>query len=376
MLTLAHFAIFHLYLTDGHQLAPAQPSDGPSGLPELNGGGQRFPKALSAISAIMDNGYDNRTGSDTMRWVLAITGTLISLTANAADVGPITTQVMKDQYFSSAECSKYLDGLPEPEQDTLRQLTDIIEKSQSLSFVAGRDTLLGDFQPLFEAKHLHFNTSLVNLKEKVKDSPSLLDSYEDQGYSKQISDDATTKWSEFVKSKKAKPLQANIKKFTWCRIATVAAGMGVNAQFPKNYVERASAMTNTADIGYFKVKAERGEYRNSVGTGNRFSEPKTWDGSRFYIVHASFKNMDTESRLPVEGSLFINYNGKDYEFDSVEPIMSEGYNIWFRKINPLITMKTKLVYRIPNEIYGDVYWRPGRNSDDTRLWVGVLKAAK
>ena len=311
-----------------------------------------------------------------MRWVLAIAGTLISLTANAADVGPITTQVMKDQYFSSAECSKYLDGLPEPEQATLRQLTDIIEKSQSLSFVAGRDTLLGDFQPLFEAKHLHFNTSLVNLKEKVKDSPNLLDSFEDQGYSKQISDDATTKWSDFVKSKKAKPLQANIKKFTWCRIAAVAAGMGVNAQFPKSYVERASAMTNTADIGYFKVKAERGEYGNSVGTGNRFSEPKAWDGSRFYIVHASFKNMDTESRLPVEGSLFINYNGKDYEFDSVEPIMTEGYNIWFRKINPLITMKTKLVYRIPNEIHGDVYWKPGRNSDDTRLWVGVLKAAK
>lgn len=115
MLTLAHFAIFHLYLTDGHRLAPAQPSDVPSGLPELNGGGQWFPKVLSAISAIMGNAYDNRTGSDTMRWVIACIGILISLAANAADVGPITTQVMKDQYFSSAECSKYLDGLPELE---------------------------------------------------------------------------------------------------------------------------------------------------------------------------------------------------------------------------------------------------------------------
>jgi hypothetical protein len=80
--------------------------------------------------------------------------------------------------------------------------------------------------------------------------------------------------------------------------------------------------------------------------------------------------------LPVEGSLFINYNGKEYEFDSVEPIMVEGYNIWFRKINPLITMKTKIVYRVPNEVHGEVFWRPGRNPNDIKLLVGTINAAK
>ena len=311
-----------------------------------------------------------------MRRALAVTGTLLSLTAIAADKDPIATQVMKDQFFSSAECGKYLDGFAEPEQDTLSELAAVYEKSQALGFVVGRDTLLGDFQTRFNANNLRFNSSLVEFKEKVKDSPNLLSGYEYNGYSQQILDDTSKKWSTIIQSKKSKPVQANIKKFTWCRIAAVGAGMGMNAQFPSDYVERASAITNTANIGYFKVKAESGEYRNTVGTGNRFAEPKTWEGSRFYIVNASFKNMDTESRLPIEGSLFINYNGKDYEFDSVEPITTEGYNIWFRKINPLITMKTKLVYRIPNEIHGDVYWKPGRNSEDTKLWVGTLKAAK
>jgi hypothetical protein len=78
--------------------------------------------------------------------------------------------------------------------------------------------------------------------------------------------------------------------------------------------------------------------------------------------------------MPVEGSLFISYNGKEYEFDSVEPIASEGYNMWFRKINPLIAMKTKIVYRIPDEIEGPVFWRPGRNATDTKLWLGYIKA--
>jgi hypothetical protein len=72
--------------------------------------------------------------------------------------------------------------------------------------------------------------------------------------------------------------------------------------------------------------------------------------------------------------LYITYNGKEYEFDSVETVMAEGYNIWFKKVNPLITMKTKIVYRIPDEIEGDVFWKPGRNPDDKRLWVGSVKA--
>ncbi|KPG99427.1 hypothetical protein AEQ67_09830 [Pseudomonas sp. RIT-PI-q] len=311
-----------------------------------------------------------------MRWILAVTGTLLSLTAIAADKDPIATQVMKDQFFSSAECGKYLDGFAAQEQDTLSELADVYEKSQALGFVAGRDTLLGDFQTRFIASNLRFNSSLVEFKEKLKDKPNLLSNYEYNGFSRQTIDDTSKKWKAILNSKKSKPIQANIKKFTWCRIAAVGAGMGVNAQFPSDYVQRASAITNTADIGYFRVKAESGEYGKSVGTGNKYSEPKTWAGSRFFIVHASFKNLDTESRQPFEGSLFINYNGKDYEFDSTEPIMLEGYNMWFRKINPLITMKTKLVYRIPDEIYGDVYWRPGRNPTDTKLWVGNVEAAK
>jgi hypothetical protein len=39
-------------------------------------------------------------------------------------------------------------------------------------------------------------------------------------------------------------------------------------------------------------------------------------------------------------------------------------------------MKTKIVYRIPDEIHGEVFWRPGRNPSDTKLWLGFISAAK
>lgn len=334
-----------------------------------------FLQALSAIGAIMDNGLTTRTGSYKMRWTLAITTVLLSLNANATQA-PIADQVVKDLYFLSAQCDKYLDGLTDQERSVLTESSSLTERNESLRYVAGKDSILADFQELFKREHLNFNTNLTQMKDKLKKSTDLTSQYEDQNYSEQLYTDSLEEWKKIVKAKKTAAQKDEIKKFTWCRIAVVAAGMGINAAYPKKYVEFALSRPNTATIGYFQVMAERGEYRNTVGTGNQFSEPKTWDGSRFYIVHASFKNLDTESRLPVEGSLFINYDGKDYEFDSVEPILTEGYNIWFRKINPLVTMKTKLVYRIPDEIHGDVYWRPGRNSDDKRLWVGVVKAAE
>ncbi|MDT4867250.1 hypothetical protein FQZ97_1021480 [compost metagenome] len=162
----------------------------------------------------------------------------------------------------------------------------------------------------------------------------------------------------------------------YCGITAAFSGEGLYASHVERYVSFVQSRVKKAQIGYFEVTSDKGTYGSKVGTGNQFAEPKAWEGSRFYIVHASFKNTDTESRLPVEGSLFITYNGKEYEFDSIEPIMLRGYNIWFAKVNPLVTMKTKIVYRIPNEIHGEVFWRPGRNASDTRLWLGFIDAAK
>lgn len=283
--------------------------------------------------------------------------------------------VMADLYFLSLRCDNYLSEITPEEKDLMSDAASKLEINQFLRFIASKDAIINDFQKPFKDVGLTFNPHMSELQKKLKGEPNLADVYTDENYSPEINTQALNTWVSIKKSNnRSKTQKEDINKFVFCRIATVAAGLGANANHSEKYAAYVVARPRKASIGYFEVSADRGTYGKEVGTGNRYAEPKSWDGSRFFTVHATFKNMDTESRLPVEGSLFINYGGREYEFDSVEPVALEGYNIWFRKINPLIAMKTKIVYRIPDEVYGEVFWRPGRNPDDKRLWIGNIKA--
>jgi hypothetical protein len=75
----------------------------------------------------------------------------------------------------------------------------------------------------------------------------------------------------------------------------------------------------------------------------------------------------------MEGAVFINYNGKEYEFDKSEVIMAEGFGLFLDQINPLTSKTTKLVYKLPAEIKGPAYYKPGRASDDEKIFLGDLK---
>lgn len=70
----------------------------------------------------------------------------------------------------------------------------------------------------------------------------------------------------------------------------------------------------------------------------------------YLIINVTFKNTNNESRMLIDGSVWINYNGKDYEFDKSETVMAEGYGILLDQSNTLISKTTNLVYKIPAEI--------------------------
>ena len=123
---------------------------------------------------------------------------------------------------------------------------------------------------------------------------------------------------------------------------------------------------------YFDITVNKAELQDRVSTGNEFSDLKPEDGNMYLIINATFKNTDSESRMLVDGSVWINYNGKDYEFDKSETIMAEGYGILLDQINPLTSKTTNLVYKIPAEVKGDAYWQPGRSDDDERILLGTL----
>src|SRR5690554_3121240 len=111
---------------------------------------------------------------------------------------------------------------------------------------------------------------------------------------------------------------------------------------------------------YFDITVNKVNIDTRVNTGNEFADLKPEQGIRYLIINASFKNTDNESRMLIGGSVWINYNNKDYKFDKSETIMLEGWGILLDQINPLTTKTTNLVYKIPAEVKGDAYWQPGR----------------
>ncbi|MDZ4262541.1 MAG: tetratricopeptide repeat protein [Pseudomonadota bacterium] len=123
-------------------------------------------------------------------------------------------------------------------------------------------------------------------------------------------------------------------------------------------------------IDHFEVTLFGCTVKSDLGLKNKSAGPKPSADSEFLILDVSFKNEDTESRIPLAGSVFINYGGKRYKFDSPETVWQDGWDLRFGKINPLLTERTKLAYRIPLHMRGDADWVPGRNQENIKLTCG------
>lgn len=128
-----------------------------------------------------------------------------------------------------------------------------------------------------------------------------------------------------------------------------------------------------ATIGHFKVELNDCRISQSVGTGSIYTEPEQWPGSKFVVIDAAFKNSDSEGRLPNEGNLIIKQpDGTVLLYDNTETILKKGYGIYLQSVNPLVTMPTKIVYRIPDDVTGEILWQPGRNNDGKYLWCSFI----
>ena len=124
---------------------------------------------------------------------------------------------------------------------------------------------------------------------------------------------------------------------------------------------------------YFEVTVNEAARKKSVKTGNQFTDLKAEKGIRYLVLNTTFKNIDEESRMLIDGDVIINYNGKDYTYDKSETIFADGWGLLLDQINPLTSKTTNLVYKIPEEITGRAYYRPGRSGKDDLIFLGNLK---
>jgi hypothetical protein len=134
--------------------------------------------------------------------------------------------------------------------------------------------------------------------------------------------------------------------------------------------EKEIGLNDVLHTDYFEIIAKNVALQDEVKTTNQFADLKKENGNQYLIFEIEFKNIDNESRMLTAGSLFINYNGKEYEYDKVETIIAKGWEPLLEQVNPLTTSTKVLVYKIPKEIKGKIYWKPGRT--DKRIYLGSI----
>jgi hypothetical protein len=96
---------------------------------------------------------------------------------------------------------------------------------------------------------------------------------------------------------------------------------------------------------------------------------KKEEGNKYVIIDLVVKNTDKESRLMFDGEIVTDDGRK---FEQTETVAADGYNLILENINPGVTKQTKLVYKIPANLTGYLYYHPARANDDKKIYIKTL----
>lgn len=157
-------------------------------------------------------------------------------------------------------------------------------------------------------------------------------------------------------------------------VASSSSDSSSNSEVATNNKTELPTVGQNLQTEYFLVTLNGVTTDYKINTGNPFSDLKADPGNKFLIFNVTFKNTDKESRMLMDGSVFIEYNNTRYEFDNPETIMAEGWGLMLEQINPLTSKTTNLVYKIPEEISGDAFWNPGRSNKNKIFYLGAIGA--
>lgn len=280
-----------------------------------------------------------------------------------------THGVMAEERLSPDDCSSAMTQLKAKHSaaDATALMSTVTRLSMAsvLRYASGADSIISDMKQSFGPTS--FVTELDRAKEKLDEQQKKYWLAKAR-YEAFLVRNETDKF--FGEKSEYKPQSSRIAK---CASQAVYFG----ETMPGQYDALAKSSFRNGRFGHFTVGMSSCAMKSAVGTGSKYSEPDAWPGSKFVVIDATFKNEDSEGRLPSEGSLIIiTPEKKELRFDTSESVMHKGYGIYFKSVNPLVTMPTKIVYRIPDDITGEVLWEPGRNSEGKRLWCSFAQSTK
>ena len=105
--------------------------------------------------------------------------------------------------------------------------------------------------------------------------------------------------------------------------------------------------TNNFEVTVSGIKAIDSQKINSITSLDKE------DGVKYLIVDVSAKNIANESKSLVSAGKLILGDGDDkIEIKNDETLLTEGYGAFLEEVNPKLSKKTKLVYKIPAD-YAD-----------------------
>jgi hypothetical protein len=123
---------------------------------------------------------------------------------------------------------------------------------------------------------------------------------------------------------------------------------------------------------YFEIMVKSYSISSTVYTGNRFADLKRDPGNQYLIIDVIYKNIDRESRMiGGSGTVYLRTPDNVYEFDKSESVLKDGYGIFLGQINPMVQKSTKLVFKVPENFKGEVFWSPSRS--DEFIFFGEVK---
>ena len=124
-----------------------------------------------------------------------------------------------------------------------------------------------------------------------------------------------------------------------------------------------AAIGSTVKAGDFEVTVHSFNLQNSVDTGNMFIEYKAEEGIKYGVLDIEFKNIGKQSKMITEGALSIKPKDSDPLVMESETVMLDGWGLFLDSVNPLVSKRTKLLYKLPTSVSGTIYFDPQMGSE-------------
>jgi hypothetical protein len=137
-----------------------------------------------------------------------------------------------------------------------------------------------------------------------------------------------------------------------------------------NIAKKYPGIGETVKTGYFEVKVNSAKFYKFITAREGLINFKKDAKDRYLLLGITIKNTDKEARTIFDaGPIMINFNNKEYSFDRPEPTNAEGWGLSAEPINPAESKTTFLVYKIPREMTGEVFWRPDKT--DVKKMISI-----